>query len=96
MKVEYHPLTASDVNEAVKHYNERRAGLGNEFRAEVYATIERIRNNPYIYTEIEGVRRAFLKRFPYSIVYRVLDEQRLRILLIRHHRRHPDYESQRQ
>lgn len=37
MKVEYHPLTAEDLKEAVEFYNQRRAGLGDELRTEVYA-----------------------------------------------------------
>ena len=96
MKVEYHPLTASDLNEAAEHYNKQRQDLGKEFRAEVYAAIKRICNNPYLSAEVLGFRRALLKRFPYSVVYRIIDDQTLRILLIRHHRRHSEYGSERQ
>ena len=46
MIVQYHPLTTSDLNSAISYYNQQRAGLGEEFRSEVYATIERIRSNP--------------------------------------------------
>jgi hypothetical protein len=42
MIVQYHPLTASDLDSAISYYNQQRAGLGEEFRAEVYAAIERI------------------------------------------------------
>jgi hypothetical protein len=49
MRVEYHPLTTSDLNNAVKYYNQERLGLGEEFRAEVYAAIERVRANPSQY-----------------------------------------------
>lgn len=96
MKVEYHPLTTSDINEAVRHYNEQQNNLGNEYRAEVYAAIKRVRENPFLYAEVLGVRRALVKRFPYSVVYRVLDGEVIRFLLIRHHRRHEEYESKRQ
>jgi mRNA-degrading endonuclease RelE of RelBE toxin-antitoxin system len=46
MIVEYHPRVASDLNDAIFYYNRQQANLGNEFRAEVFATIERIRLHP--------------------------------------------------
>ena len=59
MRVEYHPLTASDLNNAVAYYNQQRAGLGAEFRSEVYAAIARILTNPLRYAIIKlGIRRA--------------------------------------
>ncbi len=65
MKVEYHPLTVSDFNNAVAYYNQQRAGLGDEFRAEVYAAIARVRANPSQYAVVEhDIRRCFVHRFP--------------------------------
>ncbi len=95
MKLEFHPSTTTDLNEAIKYYNELRPVLGKRFRSEVYDAIARIQNNPLAYSEIKGVRRAMLSRFPYSIIYRLVDNQTIRILLIRHHRRHPGHESRR-
>jgi plasmid stabilization system protein ParE len=95
MKIEYHPLTTVELNDAIKHYNEQQPGLGDYLRSEVYAAIERIRDNPYLYAETRGVRRALVKRFPYSVVYRLLSTQHIRILVIRHHKRHPEYGSER-
>ncbi len=65
MRIEYHPLTASDLNNAVAFYNQHRAGLGNEFRSEVNAVIARILTNPLRYAIVKrGIRRAFVQRFP--------------------------------
>jgi hypothetical protein len=47
MIVDYHPRTASDLNSAVAYYNRQRPNLGTEFRSEIYATIDRIRSNPF-------------------------------------------------
>lgn len=96
MKVEYHPSTTADLNEAVSHYNEQQPGLGATLRTEVYAAIAFVRQNPEIYAEAKGVRRALVKRFPYSIIYRLFPNQRIRVLVIRHHKRHPEYGSRRQ
>jgi len=49
MKVEYHPLTVSDLNNAVAYYNQQRTGLGDEFRFEIYAAIARISADPFQY-----------------------------------------------
>ena len=73
MIVDYHPLTVSDLNSAAAYYNEQRPGLGNEFRAEVYATIERIRSNPFQFPPLErGIRRGFVRRFPILCCFALL------------------------
>lgn len=90
MEVEYHPLTAGDLNAAIAHYNERRVGLGNALRAEVYATIRRIAENPNQFPVVEHfIRRCLVHRFPYSVLFRIVDSGTVRVLLVRHHRRHP-------
>jgi toxin ParE1/3/4 len=92
MKVEFHPSTTDDVNEAAAWYRRARPGLDSEFRAEVDAVIERIARNPLQFPVVEAqIRRCIVHRFPYSVLYRVLDPDRVRILVIRHHRRDPRF-----
>jgi hypothetical protein len=38
----------------------------------------------------DDLRRVLLQRFPFGIYYRV-EDQELRVLIVKHHRRHPDY-----
>ena len=91
-RVEYHPRTAADLNSAVTHYNDLRQGLGDGLRSEVYAAIERILANPRQFAVVErDVRRCFVRRFPYSILFRLVDEDVVRVLAIRHHRRQPRF-----
>jgi plasmid stabilization system protein ParE len=52
--------------------------------------------NLLIFAEVNGIRRALLRRFPYSVLYRILDDGTVRILAIRHHKRHPDFGFERQ
>ncbi len=88
MIVDYHPLTVSDLNSAVAYYNRQRPGLGDDFRSEIYATVDRIRSNPHQFPAVEhGIRRGFVRRFPYSVVFRVVNVDTVRVLVIRHHRR---------
>ncbi len=95
MKLEYHPHTVDDLNNAEIHYNELQLGLSQAFRIEVLKTIQRIKERPYLYAETNGVRRALLKSFPFSVVYRILDDETIRVLLVRHHKRHPGFGSER-
>jgi len=91
-RAEYHPRTVSDLNSAVTHYNDLRQGLGDELRSEVYAAIDRILANPRQFAVVErDIRRCFVRRFPYSILFRLVDEDVVRVLAIRHHRRHPRF-----
>ena len=81
MRIEYHPSTAADLNRAIKFYDVQRPGLGAECRAEVYGAISRIHRAPKRYRTIEGdIRRCFVRRFPFSILYRVIDDKIIRIL----------------
>lgn len=91
MRVEYHPATVSELNEAVAHYNNQRSDLGASLRLEVYAAIDRIIDNPNLYPEMNGVRRILVRRFPYSVIYRLLTNNHIRVLVIRHHKRDPEY-----
>jgi plasmid stabilization system protein ParE len=92
MIVQYHPLTASDLNSAVSYYNRQRPGLGDEFRSEIYAAIDRVCSNPFQFPVVEhDIRRSFVRRFPYSVLFRVVNDDTVRVLVIRHHRRHPSF-----
>jgi plasmid stabilization system protein ParE len=96
MRVEYHPLSAVDLNEGVSHYNGLRPGLGDALRLEVYGTVDRILLNPERYRVIEeDIRRCFVHRFPYSVLFRVVSPEFVRILVVRHHRRHQRFGLQR-
>lgn len=93
MKVEYHPSTTTDLNEAIEYYDTQEPGLGDRCRAEVYAAIDRIVGAPQRYPVITGnIRRCFVNRFPFSVLYRYFENDgRVRILVIRHHRRRPSF-----
>lgn len=92
MRVEYHPEAAEDLNGATDHHNSLRATLGEALRAEVYGAIERIVQNPRQYRVVENeIRRCFVHRFPYSVLFRVIGNDLVRILAVRHHRQHQQF-----
>ena len=57
-----------DVVDAVAWYEEQRSGLGAELLIELDAVMQRIVEMPLQFPEVkDGVRRALLHRFPYSV-----------------------------
>lgn len=97
MRIEFHPETVSDLNEGSDYYRGIDPGLAKSFRSEVHETIERIKFDPLLHRPIRGdIRRCFVRRFPFSILYRVVEEDLIRVLVIRHHRRHPEFGVERE
>ena len=96
MQVEYHPATAAELNDAVRYLNSQRSGLGAELREEITNTINQVKDTPFRYRVVSGeIRRCFVNRFPFSVLYRVINEDTVRILVIRHHRLRSSYGTQR-
>ena len=66
----YHPLVASDLADAVAHYDEISSELGNRFRASVRDRIAMITDRPDSFGRVrEQYRAALLDRFPYVILF---------------------------
>ena len=79
----------ADLAEAFDWYNASRAGLGDEFLAEVDGVVERIIENPSRFATVyRHVRRALLRRFPYKVFYYVEDNTAVVIGVV-HAKRHP-------
>jgi plasmid stabilization system protein ParE len=57
-------------------YKSQRTGPGEEFLAEVNGTLDTIREIPELYAVMHrDTRRAMLGRFPYSLLYRLVNKQ---------------------
>lgn len=91
MKLTYHIAVQREVDDACAWYDERKDHLGDEFFQEVERVLASIASNPQSFPQSSrGRRKAHLKRFPYTIFYRIHPD-RVRILSIRHDKRHPNY-----
>ena len=85
------PDAEGDIADAFNWYAKRNALIADAFRSEVFVAIERITERPLAKpADAEGNCRRPLRRFPYSVVYEVL-ERTVTILAIAHHRRKPGY-----
>lgn len=79
--------------QAVRFYEDQRAGLGarliNEFERTIQLAVERPLACRMV--QIGDVRRIDLARFPYVIFFRVLPRGELQVTAFAHHRRRPGY-----
>ena len=96
MSIELHPAVEQDVAAALVRYDSVSRRLSQEFKAELQRMIALAAANPGRFHVIKpGFHRANLKRFPYHFVYRQLVDG-IRVILVRHHRRHPGFEMERE
>ncbi len=97
MRVELHPEARVELRAAANWYDERRAGLGDEFMAELSALLTRIGAMPEAFPSWprtsaarSRIHMAIVLRFPYLIAF----ERRsgaVVVLAIAHAKRQPLY-----
>jgi toxin ParE1/3/4 len=84
-------LARAELLAEISYYENRRAGFGARFRAEVEATSELAVSSPSSGAPIAGVaRRRLLPTFPFALVYTETDYGIL-IHAVAHNRRGPTY-----
>jgi plasmid stabilization system protein ParE len=90
MRLEFHRQVASDISRITDHY-EAIAGskLADEFYFELQTFFQKAADHPEAYDiRTQDLRRVNLERFPYHFLFRIIGD-RVRILVVRHHRRNP-------
>jgi len=77
--------------EAAVFYEDQAIHLGEHFLAIVAAAVFEIAEAPELWPERDnGMRRRPLRRFPYSILYRI-DNDEIIIVAVMHQKRRPNY-----
>jgi len=95
MKAGFHPLASRELIDAAQFYEARARRLGSRFLDEVERVVAVLQQYPEIGRPASTDARAFpVRRFPYSLVYRV-DENVLQVLAVAHHKRRPHYWTER-
>lgn len=80
-----------ELEAAVTFYESEHSGLGQDFAIEVRRLIRMIVESRYAGLEVRPeIRRRILRRFPYSILYTMENEDIL-VLAIAHQSRRPRY-----
>lgn len=84
----------AEYTEALAWYHARSAPAAAGFEAAVSVALERIGESPEQFPtcDDEGYRFAMLKRYPYSLIYRIIGEV-AQVVAVAHARRRPGYWS---
>ena len=96
-RLRFHPAASAEVIAAAEWYELAHEGLGLDFSAEVEAAVARIALSPsrWPVNRVDArTRHVGLRRFPYSVVYRLLADAVI-IVAVVHDRREPGYWSSR-
>lgn len=91
MKYSFHPEAKIEFFEAINYFEDCSSGLGWEFSREVFSTIQRIIHFPLAWSEFsENTRRCITRRFPFGVIYQIIDEE-IVIIAVMQFNREPDY-----
>jgi len=89
--VGFHPEARAEALEAEAWYSARNPAVGVAFSVELERAIDSIAEAPHTWPEHgKGVRKRLLKKFPYTVVYRILSD-RVQVIAVAHQRRKPGY-----
>jgi plasmid stabilization system protein ParE len=89
--VELHPEALNEARMAYQWYYERNPSAAAALLAEIDRAIEKITESPERWPQfLHGTHRFILQRFPFSLVYRVLDAV-IYVVAFAHGRRRPGY-----
>jgi toxin ParE1/3/4 len=93
VKAEYSSAANRDVKRAIDYYHrEAGAEVAERFISKLEAKVLTILEHPASYRVVtRDLRCVNLDRFPYQIVYRIVDDERIKIISVRHHKQHPDF-----
>jgi len=90
MGLEFHRQVASDISQIMDYYEEvAGAQLAEDFYAELRSFFKKAVESPEAYGVRErDIRRVNLEKFPFHFLFRIVND-RVRILVVRQHRRRP-------
>jgi len=96
MRLAYHRLAIQDIRGILDHYeNVSGIELANRFFDGLIATIRKATDNPKFFPASEDARRrANLPAFPYHFIFEE-NLHGIRILIVKHHRRSPEFGGRR-
>jgi plasmid stabilization system protein ParE len=97
MRLAFHPRVASDISQIMRYYAEMAgAEFAEEFYSELRSCFAKAAKTPQAYAvRVRDLRRVNLNRFPYHFFFRIVQDC-VRVLVVRHHNRHPSLGLQRQ
>ena len=93
--IEFHAAAQAELDASIAFYESHVEGLGERFLKQVEETTGRIVSSPDAGAPLTGgLRKRLVPGFPFTMIYRVLDDHVV-ILAIAHQHRRPGYWQQR-
>lgn len=90
-KIVFHPAATEDAKAAYGWYKERNDLVAKAFVDEIDRAISIIDEKPGLWPEyVISTRRYLLRKFPFSVVYRVKNKT-IEVIAVAHGRRKPFY-----
>ncbi|MEW6594383.1 MAG: type II toxin-antitoxin system RelE/ParE family toxin [Thermodesulfobacteriota bacterium] len=91
MRARFLSPAVNEMFDAAVFYEKQVAQLGERFLSTVEGAVADLCEQPEGWPDIgDGVRRRPLRRFPYSVLYRI-DEGEIVVVALMHQRRRPHY-----
>lgn len=91
MQIEFTEPAVIELEDAIQYYELELKGLGRKFLDEVLETTELISLFPQLFSKnSEHTRRAVLRKFPYNLIYSILNVK-IYIIAVAHQNRTPEY-----
>lgn len=89
--IDIYILAQKELDDAYQWYQERQHGLGIRFMNAVDKKLQKIANNPQRYAKRNGnYRETMVDVFPYTIVYEILEKEKIVFVLhVFHTKRNP-------
>ncbi|MFT4559513.1 MAG: type II toxin-antitoxin system RelE/ParE family toxin [Planctomycetales bacterium] len=90
-EVRFHPTAVEEATEARRWYFERSHTAAVAFDEALALAVQQLADHPNRWARyLHGTRHIILQKFPYVIVYRVLDSA-VEIVAVAHEKRRPGY-----
>lgn len=91
MQIEFIEPATIELDDAIEYYDLQLSGLGKRFFIDVSETIELISKFPKLFSQNSAhTRKAVLRKFPYNIIYTILNDK-IYIIAVAHQNRAPEY-----
>jgi hypothetical protein len=95
MTIRFLDVAQQELDEAIDYFNSESRGLGADFLHETLKALDRIGRHPNAWHPCSPrTRRCLLRRFPYGVIYQVMDGEILVIAIACLHRQ-PEYWQER-
>jgi toxin ParE1/3/4 len=89
--VRFHPAAVGEAKAAYDWYAKRNPAAATAFIAALDEAVRVIQDRPARWPQhLRGTRKYLLRRFPYSVIYRVTDAT-IQVVAVAHGRRRPGY-----